>query len=196
MKKISILFCAMMALSLFSFQSVNGQKILSGDLKFLKGQGSINVVFDFSGLKIEKEIESEFLAREADERNKKEAGSGDKMKENWEKDKTERFVAGFVKILKEDLGIPVEDANAKYTLVVYNINLTNKGWGNKFSGGNPASMEVDFKFVETGNQNSALCELREEHARYMATGGTISQKIQGCLEYAAHQLVKSMKKNM
>lgn len=196
MKKISVLYVvAALFICLFNTQAVSGQKVLSGDLKFLKGQESINVVFDFTGLKIEKETEADFLKREAAERNTKEAGSGDKFLQDWEKDKIERFSAGFKKILKESLQFEVEDANAKYTLVVYNINLTNKGWGNKISGGHPASMEVDFKFVETANNANTLCELREEQAKYMAMTGTLSQKIQGCLEYSARMLAKSINKN-
>jgi hypothetical protein len=197
MKKFPVLCLAVvLIISLFNIQAVKGQKVVSGDLTFLKGQKSINVVFDYTGLKIEKETEAEFLAREASEKNTKEAGSGDKFKQDWEKDKTEKFTSAFKKVLGEELGIQVDDPNAKYTLIVYEINLTNKGWGNKFSGGNPASMDVSFKFVETANQSNALCVMSAEKVRYMATMGTLSQKIQGCLEYAARQIVRPVKKNL
>lgn len=197
MKKISFLYFAVaLFFCLFTTQSANGQKVLSGDLKFLKGQESINVVFDYSGLMIEKETEAEFVAREAEAKNAKEAGSGDKFKADWEKDMVDRYSGAFKRILGEVLKIKTDEPAAKYTLIVYNINLTNKGWGNKFSGGNPASMQVDFKFVETANQSNVLCELREEQARYMATTGTIAQKIQGCLEYSARMMAKSMSKNL
>ncbi len=197
MKKFPVLCLAVvLIISLFNIQAVKGQKVVSGDLSFLKGQKSINVVFDYAGFKIEKETEAEFLAREASEKNTKEAGSGDKFKQDWEKDKIEKFIPAFNKVLGEELGIQVDDANAKYTLIVYEINLTNKGWGNKFSGGNPASMDVSFKFVETANQATELCVMSAEKVRYMATMGTVSQKIQGCLEYAARQIVRPIKKNL
>lgn len=197
MKRTAVLyFVVAFFLCMANTHQVNGQKVLSGDLKFLKGQESINVVFDFAGLKIEKETEAEFLKREADAKNAKEAGSGDKFLLDWEKDKIERFSGAFKKVMNEALQKNVEDPNAKYTLVVYNINLVNKGWGNKISGGHPAQLEVDFKFVETANQSNTLCELREEQAKYLAMTGTISQKIQGCLEYAGRMMAKSMSKNL
>ncbi len=197
MKKVSIFSLAMLfILSFVSVKPVSGQKIVSGDLSFLKGQKSINVVFDYTGFKIEKETESEFVEREATAREGKEAGSGEKFKADWEKDKTERFNAALKKILGEALQINTDDSEAQYTLIVYNINLTNKGWGNKFSGGNPASMNVDMKFVETANQSNTLCEIKNENIRYMATTGTVAQKIQGCLELSARVLAKMMKKNL
>ena len=197
MKRIPVLcLVAVFAISIFNIQSVKAQKIVSGDLSFLKGQKSINVVFDYSGMKIEKETEIQYVARDSEERNKKEPGSGEKFKTDWESDKADKFPGAFKKVLGEELGIPVDDANAKYTLVVYNIDLTNKGWGNKFSGGNPASMNVDFKFVETTYQESNYCQIHSENVKYMATFGTISQKIQGCLEYAARQIARPLKKGL
>jgi len=183
-------------LCMFNTQTVKAQKVTSGDLTFLKGQKSINVVFNYSGLKIEKETDAEFVAREVAERNAKEPGTGDKFKTDWEKDKTERVVAAFKKVLGEEIGIRVDDPDAKYTLIVYNIDLTNKGWGNKISGGNPASMNVDFRFVETTYQAGTLCIIQSEKVRYMAFTGTLSQKIQGCLEYAAKQISRPIKKNL
>jgi hypothetical protein len=184
----------MFGLFLGNSQTTKAQEIISGDLSFLKKQTSINVVFDFTNFKLEKEIEAEFLAREVADKNKKEAGSGDKFKENWINDRNVKFVEAFKKILGERVRIPVNDPNAKYTLVVCNINLTNKGWGNKISGGNPAAMIVDFKFVETANQNNIVCLLREGRTRYMAMTGTLSQKVQGCLEYSTAFLAKNMQK--
>lgn len=195
MKKISLI-CLAASLLLFmsNIQTVNGQKVVTGDLSFLKGQKSINVVFDYSGMKIEKQTEAEFVASEAQAKEAKEAGTGEKFKADWEKDKAERYLAAFNKILGAELQIKTDDPAATYTLIVYNIDLTNKGWGNKFSGGNPASMNVDFKFVETANQANTLCEIKGENIRYMATTGTVAQKIQGCLEYGGRVLAKMMKR--
>jgi hypothetical protein len=177
-------------------QTSKAQDIISGDLSFLKKQTSINVVFDFTNFKLEKETEAEFLAREVADKNKKEAGSGDKFKESWIKDRDVKFVEAFKKVLGERTKMTVNDPNAKYTLVVCNINLTNKGWGNKISGGHPASMTNEFKFVETANQSNVVCLLREDRTQYMAMTGTLSQKVQGCLEYSTTFLAKNMKKNL
>jgi hypothetical protein len=187
---VMLLFC------LFSghIQTTKAQEIVSGDLKFLKDQTSINVVFDYTNFKIEKETEAEFLAREVADKNKKEAGSGDKFKESWTSDRDVKFVEAFKKVFGERVKINVNDPNAKYTLVVCNINLTSKGWGNKISGGHPASMVNEFKFVETANQNNVLCLLRESRTQYMAFTGTLSQKVQGCLEYSNAFLAKNMRK--
>ena len=188
----------MLILSVFSFsnQSLHAQKILSGDLKFLKGQKSINVVFDYTNFKIEKDTEVEYLTKEVADMNKKDAGSGDKFREEWEKDKQARFIDAFNKDMKEKLDIPINDAKAKYTVIISNINLINKGWGNKFSGGNPATMQIDFKFVETDNQTVVACVAREERAQYMSFTGTLAQKIQGCLEYGGEQLGKLIRKKI
>jgi hypothetical protein len=184
----------MFGLLLGNTHTTNAQKIISGDLSFLKNQTSINVVFDFANFILEKETEAEFLAREVGDKNKKEAGSGDKFKESWIKDRDVKFVEAFKKTLGERVKITVNDPNAKYTLIVCNINLTNKGWGNKISGGHPASMINDFKFVETANQSNIVCLLHEGRTQYMAMTGTLSQKVQGCLEYSTAFLAKNMKK--
>jgi hypothetical protein len=184
------------ALVLGNLKTVDAQDILSGNLDFLKGQKSINVVFDFTNFKIEKETEQELVAREVEEGNKAEAGKGDKFKENWTKDRDEKFVAAFKKVLAERIGISTDDAAAQYTLIVYNIDLVNKGWGNKFTGGNPAELHVNFKFVETADQSKVMCDMYEGRTRYMATTGTLSQKIQGCLEYCTSYLAKNMKKKL
>jgi hypothetical protein len=197
MKKAFVLGAIMLFLGLFSANTqLKAQDIISGNLSFLKGQTSINVIFDYSNFMIESETEQAFLAREVEENNKKEAGKGDKFKESWNKDRDEKFINAFKKILGERTGLVVNDSNAKYTLIVYNINLTNKGWGNKISGGKPAAMEVNFKFVETSNQSNVLCDLHEGRSRYMANTGTLSQKVQGCLEQATAYLAKNIKKNL
>jgi hypothetical protein len=199
MKKINFTLGAIMlifGLLIGNSHTAKAQKIVSGDLSFLKKQTSINVVFDFTNFKLEKETEAEYLAREVADKNKKEAGSGDKFKENWIKDRDVKFVEAFKKLLGERIDINVNDPNARYTLVVCNINLTNKGWGNKISGGHPASMTNDFKFVETANQNNVVCLLHEDRTQYMAMTGTLSQKVQGCLEYSTAFLAKNMKKNL
>lgn len=198
MTKKSFIYSAVILLAcivLGSTQKVNAQKVVSGDLKFLKGQTSINIVFDYTNFKVEKETEDQLVARVIEEKNKKEAGTGDKFKEDWAKDK-EGFIEAFKNVIKVRVPSLQIDPNAKYTLIVYEINLINKGWGNKFSGGNPAQMIVDFNFVETANQGTSLCKLREGKAAYMANTGTLSQKIQGCLEYSAGQMSKTLNKNL
>ena len=191
------LVLSMLLVSFCGIRTANAQKILSGDLKFLSGVKSINVVFDFSNFKIEDETEQQYLDKEVAEKNKKEAGSGDKFLKEWEDYKKNKVIVGFVKSMKDGgLEIKTKDSTAKYTLIVHDINLTNKGFGNKFAGGTPARMEVDYDFVETANKANSPCKLRELKAQYMSMTGTLTQKIQGCLEYSGYQMGKTINKNL
>ena len=74
MRKIKSIFGSLLLLlsiSICSTSKISAQVILSGDLNFLKGQKSINLVIDYSVFILEKETEAVFLKREIEEKKMK-----------------------------------------------------------------------------------------------------------------------------
>ena len=97
MKKIGITIL-MLALMLGS-GVIFGQKLKSGDLKILKGQSTINLQYDYSAMAVGKfSTEAEYLKKGTDERNAKEAGTGDAWAAKWNSGKTEKYQPAFEEI--------------------------------------------------------------------------------------------------
>ncbi len=145
----------------FSF----GQKIVntSGDAKvaFLKGQKAINIEYDYSEMGVGKyKTEEAYLEEKAAERNKKEAGSGDKWRESWVGSRDRVYHPKFEELFNKGVaakGMKGERGiDAEYTLIVkttftepgFNIGVTKKA----------ASINVEYIFVETANRDNILAK--------------------------------------
>jgi len=156
----TILFVAFLGLTLSSF----AQKItiLEGDLGVLKGQSILNIEYDYSKMAIGKyKTEAEYVNKRVEDLNAKEAGKGDKWKENWEGDRIGRFQPQFEQLMNkhvEKLGLYVgNEKAAKYTMIVrttfiepgFNIYITKKF----------ASIDCTIDIVETDNPKNVVCTI-------------------------------------
>lgn len=174
-------------------------KIKEGDLKFLKGTETINVVFDYSEMKLLKEnyTEEQYIPRRVEELNKKVDGSGEIWKKQWARSKEElwnpKFITIFNKTLeKEGLNTKVkENTKAPYTLKV-KVKWVYPGWDAGVMK-QAAKVTTELVFVDTAT-NKVLCDINSEEAPgdqwgsnfnnetrvgegFAKTGKTLAQKI-------------------
>ncbi|KXH78489.1 hypothetical protein [Chryseobacterium kwangjuense] len=133
-------------------------KIQSGDAKFLKGTETVNVVFDYSGMKLLKEnyTEAEYIPRRVEEVNKKTPGGGDIWKKQWERSKEElwnpKFITIFNKVLtKEGINTKLqENAKSPYTLVV-KVKWVYPGWDAGIMK-QPAKVTTQLTFMDSSSK--------------------------------------------
>lgn len=175
-------------------------KIQSGDLKFLKGEETVNVIFDYSGMKLLKEnyTEEQYIPKRLEELNKKVEGSGDIWKKQWERSKEElwnpKFITIFNKTLEKE-GIKMklkENVQTRYTLKV-NVKWIYPGWDAGIMK-QAAKVNTQLVFVETAT-NKVVCDIDSQEAPgdqwgsnfnnetrigegFAKTGKTLAQKIE------------------
>lgn len=175
-------------------------KIQSGDLKFLKGVETVNVVFDYSEMKLLKEnfTEAEYIPRRIEELNKKTEGSGELWKKQWERSKEElwnpKFIMIFNKVLsKENINTKLkENARGPYTLMV-KVKWVYPGWDAGIMK-QPAKVTTQLTFVDSTTKK-VLCDIESIEAPgdqwgsnfnnetrvgegFAKTGKTLAQKIE------------------
>jgi len=153
MKKLNVILL-FVGMASFSF----GQKIVkvSGDLGFIKGQKSINIEYDYSNMGVGKfKEEAKYLEDGVAERNKKEAGTGEKWKESWVSSRDRVYHMKFEQLFNkggEGIGLSGsrDNSDAKYTLIV-KTTFTEPGF-NVGVASKPASINVEYIFVESGSE--------------------------------------------
>ncbi|GAA4165292.1 hypothetical protein GCM10022217_37250 [Chryseobacterium ginsenosidimutans] len=144
-------------------------KIQSGDAKFLKGTEVVNVIFDYSDMKLMKEnyTEAEYIPRRVEELNKKTEGSGEIWRKQWERSKEElwnpKFIMLFNKIFsKENINTKLkENAESPYTLIV-KVKWIYPGWDAGIMK-QPAKVTTQLTFVES-NTKKVLFEIESVDA--------------------------------
>lgn len=137
-------------------------KLVSGDLKFLKGEKKLNVSYDFSQLKVGGFDEEDYLNEQVAKKNKKQAGSGDKWKEDWNNNKTKKYEPKFEELLNKYLSengtkIGQDTVNTKYTIILkttliepgYNVGISKK----------PAYINVDILFVDNTDMTKNIAKM-------------------------------------
>lgn len=142
--------------------TVSAQKVVtkSGNLKPIKGQKVVNVAFDWSEITIGKKnmTEDEYIKYKTDQKNEKEAGTGDDFEEKWTADKEKFYYPKFIELLNE--GVDAynmtfkEGAEAEYTLTV-KVKHFDEGWNIGISK-RPAY--VDFDFIWTNKAGKTICK--------------------------------------
>jgi len=167
MKTILKLFVlCMVALSVTAFvKTANlmaGVKLISGDVKIIKGEKQICLKYDYTDMKVGSKTEEAYLNEKVKEKNKKEPGSGDSFKEKWFGDRASRFQPKFDELLNKYIsknGITADEqfTSAKYTLILkttftdpgYNVGVSRK----------PAYINVEILIVETSDQSKVGAKL-------------------------------------
>ncbi|MTI28590.1 hypothetical protein [Fulvivirga kasyanovii] len=146
----------MMLLLLASVTGVSAQKInvKSGDLDFLKNQKKLNITYDYSNMGVGKfDKEEDYINKKVTELNEKEAGSGDKWKQNWISDRKERFEPKFEELFNKTLeknNLKGGDfADAEYTLIL-KTTFTEPGFNVGVARKN-AYTDLEAVFVKTGS---------------------------------------------
>lgn len=122
MKKI---YCSIVLLLITSALFAGGKlKTIQGDASVIKGL-QLNVIFTYDDLIVGKNLsEKEYIKKKTDEKNKKEAGSGDKWAEIWEMDKQRIYPNKFIALFNKkssNTGTSIEKSlsTAKYTMEIH-----------------------------------------------------------------------------
>lgn len=154
MKKIMM----MLALVGLTTLTANAQKIkkIEGNLSPLKGEKALKIEFKYENMEVGKNLtEEEYIERKVKEYNEKEAGSGDKWRESWVRDREARFEPKFIELFnkyteKVDLEGAKEGAS-NYTLIVHTY-YTEPGF-NVGVMRRPAFIHVKYTIVKTGTND-------------------------------------------
>lgn len=148
-------------LSVYSISTfAGGVKVKSGDLSALKGEKTIKITFDYTGVRVGKDSETDYVNKKVSEGNAKEPGKGDKWKQGWEGNRKTRFQPDFVELFSKTAGKKIngsETAEAKYTLVVkvvviepgFNVGVMKK----------PAYVNYEMDVVESANPSKSVCSM-------------------------------------
>jgi hypothetical protein len=208
MKRISIT----MIMSIFLLFSVNlfaQAKLISGDMKVLKGQSEVILSYDYSNMAVGKyKNADEYTSQKVAEMNKKKEGSGDEWLEKWNNDRTARFQPAFRKDFNDEvdsynLSGKDDSPNAKYTLII-RTTFTEPGFNASMAIGfakKPAYIDVTIDLVETANPGTVLgtVEMKKIESKNMGgydwdTGGRIESSYERAGEYFGKFLVKNVLK--
>ncbi|MDR1345227.1 MAG: hypothetical protein LBK03_00790 [Bacteroidales bacterium] len=153
MKKTGLLFIVIV----MTILGVNAQKykILEGTLSGLKGETELNVVFDYTNLKVENSPEKKFVTQQVAEKNKEKKGEGDEWKTAWETtDRTDLYEPRWFndfngEASKIGLTAGYDMENANYTATCKAIHIVNIGVAaGPFS--QPAEVEMEVVITKTG----------------------------------------------
>lgn len=174
-------------------------KIEKGDLSFLKGQSIVNVVFDYSDLKLLKDnmTETQYIEKHSAELNAKVDGNGDSWKKQWETSKENIWKPKFLSIAntvltkeKNPLRFK-EGVDSPYTLEV-KVRWIYPGWDAGIMK-QPAKVSTQLIFIDSQTKN-VVCEISSQEAPgdqwgnnfsneyrvgegFAKTGKSLSQKI-------------------
>jgi hypothetical protein len=129
MKKLFItLAICCFATSLFA-QKIS---VTSGSVNFIKNQKVIQFVYTYENMTVGRMSETEYVEKKVSDYNQKEAGRGDRWKESWIRDRSERFVPKFEELFdkyldKYDIIARESTEGAEYRIEV-NTDFTEPGF--------------------------------------------------------------------
>ncbi|MPS74276.1 MAG: hypothetical protein E2590_14170 [Chryseobacterium sp.] len=186
-------------ITISSFAMAQKMKTEKGDLSFLKGQSVVNVVFDYSDLKLMKEnmTETQYVEKHSAELNAKVDGNGESWKKQWSTSKENIWNPKFLSIAntvltkeKNPLRLK-EGVDAPYTLQV-KVKWIYPGWDAGIMK-QPAKVSTQLIFIDSQTKN-VVCEISSQEAPgdqwgnnfsneyrvgegFAKTGKSLSQKI-------------------
>jgi hypothetical protein len=206
MKRISIALL-MSIFMLFTMNIFAQAKLLSGDLKVLKGQTEVILSYDYSKMGVGKyKSADEYASEKVAEMNKKKEGTGDAWLEKWKSDRTDRFEPSFRKdfngeVDSYNLSGKDNSPNAKYTLIVRTMFMEpgfNATMVTSFAK-KPAYIDVLVDLVETANPGTILGTVEMKKIQSKSMGGydyDTGGRVESCYERAGEYLGKFLIKNV
>jgi len=157
-------------------------KVVKGNFDFIESNQSINVEFDYSNMKINKDNLSDeaYIKERIIDLEEKGKGKGKAWKKQWIASRELIFAPKFLELMNRDLaekkGMSFEEelTDAKYTLIV-EVVWVYPGW-NAGVMKQPAKLTTLLKFVETENRDNVLLEITSKNAPGNKFGGTFSNE--------------------
>jgi len=102
-----------------------------GSVNFIKKQKVIHFTYTYKNMMVGGMSEAEYVEKKVSDYNQKDRGKGDRWKEAWVKDRTERYAPKFeelfVKHFEKDITIGDSDDGAKYRIEI-NTDFTEPGF--------------------------------------------------------------------
>jgi len=157
-------------------------KVVKGDFGFIKSNQAINVEFDYSNMKLNKDnlTNDQYVKERVADLESKAKGKGKTWQKTWVASRELIYAPKFLELMNRDLaedkGMSFEEGltDAQYTLIVetvwvypgYNIGIMKK----------PAKLSTVLKFVETANRDNVLLEITSKHAPGNKFTGTFSNE--------------------
>jgi len=128
--------------------AVSAQK-LKGNLDFLEGQETVNIVFDFNGVKIDGDTEKEYVEERIKGKTEKDAEA---WKAEWEGSARENFKETYIKYCNDELKKFIIGVfpDAQYTIIVKVDDVDPGNFAGPFS--NPAKIKSTVNIVKTGEE--------------------------------------------
>lgn len=195
MMRKSILFFALMFVSVTSFAQRTTQA-KDGNYSFLKGVKEVNVVFDYEGMTVGKDMtEQQYVEEKVAEKNKEKPGTGDEWRESWEKAKVNAFEPMFLKALNKRVnksGLTFSQGdNAEMTLIV-KITRIEPGFFS-YAVNRKAEIDALLSFVSTGNNDDIKSQVVMTKI-YGTADPAVSSRIQYAFSVAGTMLGKYIAK--
>jgi hypothetical protein len=134
-------------------------KLLSGSLKPLKGEKSYDIVFNYDSMTVGGDglPEKEYLRQKKSDWEAREPGKGSDFVEQWFSDRKRLYEPAFIKNFEHYSYLKLEDAEAKYTLIVKTRNMEG-GWTIGVAG-HPGEISGEMWVVESANKNNVIAKI-------------------------------------
>ena len=186
---------------IFLCTTVGAQKIKleSGSLNFLKNEKTITAKFTYENMRVGKMSEDEYLKGRVEKLNESESGRGDKWREAWINDRTERFEPKFKELFNKqnsEKGGPVIDDEGKYEMIVntwfsepgFNVGVARKS----------ASVSLLCTFVnkETGQEEAEVSVAGSAAANFWGTDFDTGYRLQESYAKAGRELANFIRKKL
>lgn len=196
-------FCLLLFVGLLMSSAIHAQKLklVSGNLKPLKGERVLKVEYNYDNMAVGKfKSEDDYLAKKTKELNENEAGRGDDWAIKWKEDRAKRFQPKFEKLMntylkKVYVKIDPNKEDTKYTMIVNTV-FTEPGYNIAISQ-KPALINLEIIFVETANHDKKLGKITLFKAPGVAMGGAsfdTGSRIQEAYAKAGKELAKYLLK--
>lgn len=174
MKKVSLLMICFIA---FYALNVNAQfgppggggpkgeiKIISGDLKFLKGATDLKIDYNYEDLKVGDMNEDDYIVKHMAEMEKAKSGSSADWKVKWVEDRQKKYQPGFEKYFvkamsKAKIFASSSNDKAKYTIIIKTIKIEPGLYTGVTVVAKKTYVDAVAIFVETGNPSNELCRI-------------------------------------
>lgn len=169
------------------------------DYSFLKGVKKVNVVFDYEGMTVGKNMtEEDYVAQTVAEKNEKKAGEGDEWKEAWEKGKLNMYEPGFIekfnKSLKKNGIVASQGDDAPMTILV-KVTRLEPGFYS-YAVNRDAAVDVVLSFVETADHskiNSQVLMTNIQGNENVTVSGRIYGAFANAGAYLGRYIAKGLK---
>lgn len=192
MKKLLIsLFLMFLCFGAYS-QSIKRE---SGSLMFLKSAKVVGVTFTYDNMKVGKLTEEEYVSKSMGRLNKKETGRGDRWKEAWIRDRSERYEPKFLEFFSKfigEKGVSVTTSDYEYEIMV-NVDFIEPGFNLGIAGDAVVNMTCRIINKDDGSE---VAIITVKNAKYSSSiDPTVGSRVQEAFSLAGRALAKFMIKD-